>query len=290
MARMHFWAVVGEELRPLPIPPNAKTFDDLLAGLPLGVYSALRTFDHNKFLYLDAHLARMEQSMRLLGWQETLDQQALRAALHQAVTAVPWPESRVRFDLLAQPAPAQLGTESRLLIALMALTPPPPELYAQGVAVGIASGLQRHNPLAKTADFTQQRAQFLQTQAEAFYEYLLLDEAGRILEGTSTNFWGIRAGTLITAGEGVLEGVTRRIILQLAAELGIPVQFAAIPLAEVVTLDEAALSGSSRAFLPVVRIGEQVVGNGRPGPISQTILAAYLEFVRREAKTAVEEA
>ncbi len=284
---MRFCVVTAEGLRPLPIPANAKTFEDLLAGLPLGVYSALRTFDHNKFLSLDAHLARMEQSMRLLGWSETLDQQTLRAALHQAVTAVPWPESRVRFDLLAQPAPARLGTDSRLLIALMELTPPPPELYAQGVKVGIAAGLQRHNPLAKTADFTQRRAQFLQTQSEVAYEYLLLDDAGRILEGTSTNFWGIRAGTLITAGEGVLEGVTRKIILQLAAELRIPVQFAAIPLAEVATLDEAALSGSSRAFLPVVQIGEQVVGNGSPGPLSQTILAAYLDFVQREAKTAV---
>ncbi|MEZ4646811.1 MAG: aminotransferase class IV [Chloroflexota bacterium] len=93
---------------------------------------------------------------------------------------------------------------------------------------------------------------------------------------------------LYTAGEGVLEGITRKIILQLAAGLGIAsCGCKALPVDEIDTLDEAALSGSSRAFLPVVRIGEQVVGNGRPGPISRQLLAAYYAFLAREIRPAV---
>lgn len=283
---LRFFAVTPDEIRPLPIPPQAHSFTDLLEGLPLGVYSALRTYDHNRFLYLDAHLARTEQSMALLGWTEKLDRRLLCRALDEVVTAVPWADSRVRFDVLARPAPEKLGIASRLLIGVMELAPVPPEMYEHGVAVGIAAELHRQNPLVKKADYTRQRAQFLAAHHEDVYEYLLLDEAGRILEGTGTNFWGVRDGVLLTAGEGVLEGVTRKIILQLAPQLGIPVRLEAIPLAEVGTLDEAALSGSSRAFLPVVKVAGQVVGNGRPGPISRAILAAYNDFLLQEIKPA----
>ncbi|MEZ4646812.1 MAG: hypothetical protein R3E31_29485 [Chloroflexota bacterium] len=118
-----FVAVMEEGVVALPLAAGAAQFDDLLAGLPVGVYSALRTFDHNRFLYLEAHLTRTERSMRLLGWADTLDRPRLCAALHEVVTAVPWPDSRVRFDMLAQPAPEQLGVNGRLLIAAMPLTP-----------------------------------------------------------------------------------------------------------------------------------------------------------------------
>lgn len=281
-----FYAVTSTRLHPLPVPPGTADFAGLLRGLPVGAYSALCTFSHNQFLYLNAHLDRLAQTMRLLGWREPLERAALCAALDAAATAAPWPDARVRFDVLARPAPAQLGTDSRMLIALTPLPPVPAALYETGVAVGLADGLVRHNPLAKTAEFAQRRAAFLADRSDDVYEYLLQDDNGCLLEGTGTNFWAVRAGTLYTAGTGVLEGITRRILLQLAAELGIPVRLEAVRHADVGALDEAALSGSSRALLPVVRIAGQVVGNGRPGPISRRLLAAYNAFVAREIRPA----
>ena len=118
------------------------------------------------------------------------------------------------------------------------------------------------------------------------YEYLLLDSAGRILEGTGTNFWGVRDGVVYTAGEGVLEGITREILLQIISELGIPLRLEAVSAAESATLDEAALSGSSRAFLPVIEIAGQTIGDGRPGPLTGRILAAYNAFVADNVKVA----
>lgn len=311
MAHFQLFAVEDAGPRPLPVPEGATQFADLTRGLPLGVYDALRTFDHNKFLYLNRHLARTERSMALLGWQYRLDRSRLLRALHGVVTASEWPEMRVRIDVLAAPAEA-LGTTSRELIALQPFAPPPPELYEQGVAVDFARDLSRANPLAKTADFAAQRPGTAglaalegkttddgqQTTAETPsvvrglssvvpYEYLLLDPAGRILEGTGTNFWAVRDGVVYTAGEGVLEGITREILLQLIPELGLPLRLAAVGAADVGALDEAALSGSSRAFLPVVSIAGQPVGDGRPGPIARRILAAYHAFVAANVKTAV---
>jgi len=332
MTQFQFFAVEDAGPRALPIPPGATQFTDLYRGLLLGVYTALRTFDHNKFLYLGRHLARTERSMALLGWTYRLDRARLLRALHGVVTAAPWPEMRVRIDVLAEPA-AALGTTGRELIALQPFTPPPPELYETGVAVAFAEGLARERPLIKTADFAEKRPvggglrvlepdrggttddsgttdDGPQTTAGATvdnslptvvrrpssvvplssvvpYEYLLLSPDGHILEGVGTNFWAVRDGVVYTAGEGVLEGITREILLQLIPGLGIPLQLEAVSVADVPALDEAALSGSSRAFLPVVSVAGQTVGDGRPGPLSRRILAAYNAFVAEHIATAV---
>jgi hypothetical protein len=87
MANFQLYAVEDAGPRPLPVPPDATQFTDLYRGLPLGVYDALRTFDHNKFLYLNRHLARTERSMALLGWAYRLDRARLLRALHAVVTA-----------------------------------------------------------------------------------------------------------------------------------------------------------------------------------------------------------
>lgn len=310
---IQLFAVEDAGPRPLPVPEGATQFADLYRGLPLGVYDALRTFEHNKFLYLNRHLARTERSMALLGWNYRLDRARLLRALHGVVTAAEWPEMRVRYDILADSKtlvddPAQpvgsLITTSRELIAIQPFTPPPPELYERGVAVDFAAGVSRDNPLAKTAAFAARRPvggglQLLESTAAEQpptagdsspgtpYEYLLLDSAGRILEGAGTNFWAVRDGVVYTAAEGVLEGITREILLKLIPELGIELRLAAVGADEIATLDEAALSGSSRAFLPVVAIAGQRVGAGRPGPVTRRILEAYNAFVAANVRTAI---
>ena len=295
MTRFQLFAVENAGPRSLLVPDSAVQFSDLYRGLPLGVYSAFRTFEHNRFLHLSRHLARTERSMLLLGWNYVLDRARLQRSLHDIVTAAEWPEMRVRFDVLAGPAEA-LGAAGRELIAIQSFTPPARELYETGVRVEYAEGLVREMPLAKTAEFAAERppsagiAQLRSTGAvvpdrPAPYEYLLLDRERRILEGTGTNFWAVRDGVVYTAGDGVLEGITREILLELIPQLGIPVRMEAIGEGEIEMLDEAALSGSSRAFMPVVSIAGQPVGDGRPGPIIGRILAAYNAYVAANIHT-----
>jgi len=269
--------------QPLPVPPTAADFTDLYDELALGVYSVVRTFHHNRFLHLDHHLARTVKSMALLGWDYQLDEQRLRRAIHDLCTAYPAPEMRIRIDILAAPATAR-GSDSRELLALMPFTPPSPTLYAEGVTVGFATGLHRANPLAKTADFAKARKE---AEDAHFYEHLLTDDQGAILEATSANFYGVREGILYTAGEGVLEGVTRRIVLDLVTKLGIPLQLQAVRVDEIPRLDEALISSSSRGILPVVQIGDQIIGDGTPGPSTKQLIAAYNEYVEAHLQTAV---
>lgn len=287
MINFQLFAVTEGGLQELPVSPQATTFEELYPGLSLGVYSALRTFDHNRFLDLDAHLARTYQSMRLLGWDFPFDEAAFRQGLHHACTRFPYPEARVRFDVLAEPA-TSLGTSSRVLIALQPFNPPTQEMISNGVKLGFAPTLHRDEPLIKRADFPLKRRIYPIGGPDA-YENLLTDEAGYLLEGTSSNFYGVKDGVLYTAGDWVLEGITRKIILSLLPELGIPFRLEAVHEDELDKLDEAAISSASRALLPVVQIGEQVIGTGQPGLICQRILVAYNEYVARHIKRAVEE-
>lgn len=308
---MLLYALEGSGPRPLPVPPTATHFTDLYAGLALGVYSVWRTFEHHQFLELEAHLERTEQSMRLLGWDYRFDRPRFLHALHQVCTAAPYPEMRVRLDILAEPA-TKLGTDSHELLALQPFTPPSAELYENGVAIDFAPHLSRHDPLVKHASFAQQRLAAQQGSGGAegqrrletgdwetgrlnsaersqftIYEHLLLNPEGYILEGTGSNFYGICDGVVWTAAEGVLEGITRRIILQLIADLGIPLRLEAVHRDDIGRLQEAALSSSSRAIFPVVEIAGQQVGDGRPGPTTRRIFAAYQDYVAKHIRSAI---
>jgi len=286
MDDLRLYAVTDGGAEELEVSEMVSDLVQLYTGLSLGTYSALRTFEHDKFLDLAQHIVRTRLSMELLGMHYHLDEQRLRQALHQVVTAFPAENARVRFDVLAEPA-TLFGTDSRELIAVMPFTPVPAAYYDEGVGAEYAPKLHRELARAKTAKFAQQRSPLSPGQVQDHYEFLILDEKGHILEGTTSNFWAVRDGVVWTAGEGMLEGVTRKIILSLLPQLDIAIRFEAIQQDDVPELDEAAISGSSRAVMPVVRIGGEQVGVGRPGPIFRRILQAYREYVAGAIKTAV---
>jgi branched-chain amino acid aminotransferase len=271
--------------RPLVVPAGATSVHDALSGTPLGVYSALRTFQHHKFLCLEDHLDRTEQSMALLGWDYRLDRLLLRQALHEVCTAYPLPDARVRFDVLPEPAWA-LGSESRLLITLSPFQPLPEAFYRDGVHVQVAPQLQRKQPLVKTATFVVERRPYPLGHQLAF-EHLLLDEESRILEGSSSNAFAVRNGVLWTAADDILEGITRKIILKLAQALAVPLRLEPTPLAEAAQLAEFFVSSSSRGLVPVVNVAGQTIGDGRPGPITRQLMETYDAYVARKIRPAL---
>jgi branched-subunit amino acid aminotransferase/4-amino-4-deoxychorismate lyase len=285
MSQTELFAVTQSGAERLQLREEGETVHDLFDNLPLGVYSALRTFEHNRFLCLEEHFDRTDRSMALLGWEFRLDRPALRLALHQASTGYPLPDARVRFDVLAGPA-TELGTASRVLVALSPFVPVPAAYIENGVQVAIAAELHRRRPLVKEARFVLERRPYPLAQQHA-YEHLMLDEGRRILEGSSSNFYALCDGRLWTAGEGVLEGITRKVILDLAATAAIPVSLQPVSLDDVLALDEAFLSSSSRGLIPIVAIAGQTVGNGRPGPLTRRLMAAYVGFVRRHIRPAI---
>jgi branched-subunit amino acid aminotransferase/4-amino-4-deoxychorismate lyase len=256
---------------------------ELFEGLPLGVYSALRTYERARFLWLDAHIERTQRSIDALGWEFRLDAAALRRALDALARAFPG-DARVRFDVLAEPATA-LATSSRVLVAFAPFAAGPRELLERGAALGVARGLARHTPRVKLASFVVQRKPH-QEARPALAELVMLDEAGAITEGLTSNFHGVKDGVLVSRGEGVLEGVTRRVLLEVARRLGVPFRDEPIALDGVGALDEACFTSSMRGVVPVVAVEGRRVGSGRPGPLVRRLREAYDAFAEREARPA----
>jgi branched-chain amino acid aminotransferase len=109
---------------------------------------------------------------------------------------------------------------------------------------------------------------------------LLTDDEGRITEGTGANFFILRKGRVYTApGRNILLGVTRAAVLDLLGQLSIPAVEEHFGLYEVVNADEAFFTGTSYAIMPCTRINGQAIGSGRPGELTQRLIAAWSSMV-----------
>jgi len=114
---------------------------------------------------------------------------------------------------------------------------------------------------------------------------------GQLLEGVMSNFFAVRGGKLLTAPEsGVLPGVTRGIVLELARKLCLPHGEQPIQRDELASLQEAFFSTSVRSIVPIVSLDGTTVGAGVPGPVTLRLMEAYGGYCRSEARPAEPEA
>lgn len=121
-------------------------------------------------------------------------------------------------------------------------------------------------------------------------EALLVDDQNRLIEGSRTSLFGVRAGTILTAplGENILPGITRQLMMELADRCEIPVCEETLYLNRLHEVDELFLTGTTTEILPIRSVDEQAVGTGHAGPISQRLIDAYQEFVLQFAANAPE--
>ncbi len=109
---------------------------------------------------------------------------------------------------------------------------------------------------------------------------LLLDLSGRLAEGTGWNLFVVRDGILRTpTTESALAGISRAVVMDLARELGLTVREEALWPYDLGTADEAFATATSYCLLPITRAHGRVVANGRPGPITNRLLAAWSDRV-----------
>ncbi len=112
---------------------------------------------------------------------------------------------------------------------------------------------------------------------------ILTDQAGNVTEGPGFNVFAVRDGSVITPETGCLEGITRRTVLEICAELGIPAGVRALPVAELMDADEVFLSSTAGGPVPLTRVDDRIFSNGVPGPVASRVRARYWEWMRRPA-------
>ena len=258
-----------------PLDSDIATLDQASNLLPAGAYTTFRTYQKYFALHLNAHLSRLETSSKLGGHPIRLDTDQLRRNLRVALTQYPSSEARVRLTI---PFGLDYGT---IYIQMGALSVPTAAQRANGVKT-ITAQMQRNNPSAKLSNFIQSSQTARQRLQGGFEEILMVDESGNILEGLTSNFYAVMDGEIRTAGQGVLSGITRQIVLLLAEDAGYPVQLEAPKLANLVSFTEAFITSTSRAVLPITEIDHEPVGDGKPGPITRKLMQIYDQKVMTE--------
>jgi branched-chain amino acid aminotransferase len=161
------------------------------------------------------------------------------------------------------------------------LTPLPEQLYAEGIRVS-AVDVRRNSPRSldpaiKSSNLLNNILALGEARARGAEEAVLLNHDGFVAEGASTNVFVVQDGTLRTPPltAGILAGITRAVVLELAASLDIPVQEEELELAELLGADEAFLSSTTKEVLPIRQVDESPIADGRPGRITRRLMDAF---------------
>ncbi len=280
-------AEMDSVILPIRMAETIVGLDQGSAVLPSGAYTTFRTYSGNRLLKLADHIRRLEISAELSGVKVDLDESIIRCAVREAISSFqeqlpsadtgvfqsPTVDLRLRLILTLDKEP--------FVLYLLAeeLHSPPPEAYSKGVSV-ITTQLERSVPEAKLTSFIQRSSDIRQKYLSTVNEVVMIDGAGFLSEGISSNFFAVLDGAIHTAGDGVLPGITRALVLEQAVSLGIPVVFEPVHSDQIPNLDEAFISSSSRGLLPVCMIDQQKIGSGCPGRITQRLIQAYKQAVQ----------
>ncbi len=272
MGAVSLWYLDFGTLKPQSLGSREGTLDSLTLELQAGAYTTFRTFKGNCALRLEAHFQRLEETLRMSGYHVILPRPELRATIRLAIAnKAPMEDVRVRLLI------PMLDKVPGCYVFAESLSVPAAWLYQEG-AWAVTRVLSREQPQAKSSRFVYQTAALRERDLKAHprvNEILMINPEGEILEGLSSNFFAIQKGHILTAGHGVLQGVTRSLVIEIAQRAGYPLLFRAITIDELIGLEEAFITSSSRGVLPLVRIDEITIGNGSPGAITRSIACLY---------------
>ena len=162
-----------------------------------------------------------------------------------------------------------------------------PEIINQGATAWISQKVYRIpeesvNPRVKNyhwGDFTQG---IFEAKDNKYETVILLDFDGNVTEGPGFNVFAVKDGVLITPDRGVLAGVSRKTVLEIADHLGIVASIRPLRVDELLEADEVFLSSSGGGVIPIVRVNETIYGNGVKGPISVLLNETYWQWTTLE--------
>lgn len=165
-----------------------------------------------------------------------------------------------------------------VVMTLRRLRPPEPAQVERGVTVVTAPDPRWARPDIKSTGLLANVLAKDDAVAAGAYETWLYDGSGRVTEGASTNAWIVDGdGKVVTrpADGSILDGVTRRALLRIASEAGVPLVERAFGVDEALAAREAFLTSTTAFVLPVVQVDGRVIGNGRPGSRTREMIARY---------------
>ncbi len=252
-----------------------------------GVYETLRTYNRRPFL-ADRHLARLRASAARLSLDVPPANEELESRMQDTMRGV-HPHGEVTLRMLVTRGVGDLGYDPAVcrtptvVIIVRPHRESPDWVHRDGVRVVVASVVRNHprsvDPVIKSNNLLNNVLAMQEAVREGAHEAILLNHQGELAECSQSNLFVVRDGVVLTPplDAGLLEGVTRNLIVEVGADIGLPVREAVLRESDLPVVDEMFLTSTTREVVPVVRVGNQAIGSGAPGPVARRLLASLRE-------------
>jgi branched-chain amino acid aminotransferase len=255
-----------------------------------GVFEGIRVYS-GKVFRLRQHIERLYASARAIYLDIPLGPEEMAAAITSTVAANAKRDGYIRAVVTRGAGSLGLDprktTDPQIIVIVDDIALYPPELYENGLEIVTASTIRNHpnalSPRIKSLNYLNNIMAKVEAVRAGCLEALMLNHKGEVAECTGDNVFLVKHGVLRTPplDAGILEGVTRNAVLELARAADILVEEIALTRYDVYTADECFLTGTAAEVIPVVKCDGRTLGTGKPGPITRQLRERFHQLARQ---------
>lgn len=255
-----------------------------------GVFEGIRCYSGNVFR-LEQHLERLYESARAIMLQIPISPEKLAEDVYETLHRNQFTDAYIR--LVVTRGAGSLGldpnktSDPQVIIITDKIALYPTEYYDKGLELITASTIRNHpaalSPRIKSLNYLNNIMAKLEGLQAGCVEALMLNHKGEVAECTGDNIFIVRNGRLLTPpiDAGILEGVTRNAVIELAEAAGIGCDQTALTRHDIFIADECFLTGTAAEVIPVVKLDKRPIGAGVVGPITLQLIAAFKKLVHK---------
>lgn len=253
-----------------------------------GVFEGIRIYN-SKIFKIDEHIERLYDSAKSIALEIPLTREQLTDALISTVKANDKADGYIR--LVVTRGVGTLGLDPRrcdpnVIIIVDSISLYPPELYENGLDVITAATIRSHpaslSPRVKSLNYLNNILAKIEAIRAGCLEAIMLNHKGEVAECTGDNLFVVKHGEIRTPpiSAGILEGVTRNVVMELASQAGLYVRELALVRHDIFSADELFLTGTAAEIIPVVKCDGRLIGTGKPGPVFKQLRERFQVLVR----------
>jgi branched-chain amino acid aminotransferase len=253
-----------------------------------GVFEGIRIYNGKVFRHKE-HIDRLYESAKAIALEIPMERDALTRAVDETVKVNNKREGYIR--LVVTRGPGNLGLDPRkcepqIIIIVDDISLYPQELYENGLEIITSSYIRNHpnavNPRVKSLNYLNNILAKIEAIRAGCLEAIMLNHKGEVAECTGDNIFIVKKAMLKTTptDSGILEGVTRNVVIGLAKQASIPFAEATMTRHDIYTADELFLTGTAAEIIGVTKVDGRMIGTGKPGPVTKQLLERFRAVTR----------
>ncbi|MEN6497396.1 MAG: branched-chain-amino-acid transaminase [Thermoguttaceae bacterium] len=254
-----------------------------------GVFEGIRSYS-GKVFRMGEHLDRLWNSAKAIWLSIPMTKEEMAKAIEDTLAVNGIRDGYIRVVVTRGVGSLGLDpnrcSDPQVIIITDLISLYPEELYQKGLEIVTVSTMRNHpaalSPRIKSLNYLNNILAKIEGLQAGCIEALMLNHKGEVAECTGDNIFLVRDGVLLTPpiDAGVLEGVTRNAVIEIARDAGIVVREIPLTKHDVYIADECFLSGTAAELIPVTKVDSRVIGDGKPGPITRDLFARFHKLTR----------